>query len=452
MTSINPSIFKAYDIRGKYPADLNEKSAEAIGRATADFLSKKYKKRNLSIIIGGDVRLSTPALKESIAKGLMLQGVKVMDAGIGTTPYFYFLISHLRPDGGVIITASHNPKDYNGLKIRDKECNAISADSGLKKIKEMATKGQFRKVAKPGVLAKAPDCEEEYFKMVSQGIKLKNEVQAVIDASGGSACLILPRILAKFPQVSYKPLFFSADGSFSKHSPNPLLAESQTFAIKELQKGKYRFGVVFDGDGDRIVFFDEKGNPLKAELIFGLFAEQKIKEGYRGYFVLPANTSKGVRDFIKNSGAKVKLTKIGYTFVQKAMRDFKAAFGVEVSAHFYFQDAFYKDSGAMTLLRLIQVLSLNPRPLSQLVKTFDTYISSGELNFEVEDKKAVLKRAKKTYSKAKISELDGVSIEFPDWWFNLRPSNTEPVIRLCLEAKKPELFKKKLAEVKGLIY
>lgn len=449
---INPSIFKAYDIRGKYPAEINEEVAEKVGRATAIFISKKLRKRKTKIIVCSDVRLSSPILKDAVIKGIISQGSDVEDVGIGTTPYFYFLMRHLSPDGGLMVTASHNPAEYNGFKIRARGGVAVSSGSGLEEIKKIVISEMGLKSTRDtGFITSAGYFREEYIKFIIRGISIK-KINAAIDASGGSTAYFLPRILEKFPEITYKPLFFEPDGSFSKHPPNPLLEKSQEFVKGELRSGKFKFGVIFDGDGDRAVFLDEKGNVLKSEYVFGLLAEEILQKNPGTWFVLPVNTSKGVRDYLKERGGKVKLSRIGYTFMQEAMKNTKAQMGVELSGHFYFKDFFSDDSALMAFLRFAAFLSRNPRPVSQLVKPFETYISSGELNFEVQDKKEVLNRIRKFYQSGKISVLDGITVEYKDWWFNVRPSNTESLIRLVLEAKTQEMFEDKLSEVRGLIH
>ncbi len=445
---VNPSVFKTNDIRGKYPQDVSEEFAELLGRAVADFVAGKKSRKNLKVLICGDVRSSSPALREAVARGLIKQGVSVLDMGAGTTPYFYFLIHKLTIAGGIMVTASHNPKEYNGFKIRGKNNSSIDGDNGLPEIKKLVLSRKFQKISFPGEIAQAPDHREVYLKFISQGVSISKDIKIVVDAAGGSTSLFLPALLNRFPNIQYKPLFFQPDGGFAKHSPNPLLPESQKFVQDELKKGKYNFGVVFDCDGDRVVFFDEKGNTLKSEFVFCLLVDEELRRHKGATFVMPVNISKGAREYIQGRGGKLDLTKIGYTFLQKAMKNKKARLGVELSGHFYTKlGSTISDSALAAFLRLASAIVRAGKPLSQLMKPVDTYLSSGERNFHVSDKEAVLKKIKKYFSDGKISEKDGVLIEYPDWWVIVRASNTEPVLRLVMEAKFQKVFDEKLKEV-----
>jgi len=449
---INPNIFKAYDIRGKFPAEVNEKIAELVGNATAQFLCQKSRKKQVKILVCRDVRVSSKQIKDSLIKGVINQGSEIVDIGIGTTPFFNFLVSTLKPDGGIMLTASHNPPDFAGFKIRGAGGKPISLGAGLEKIRKIVIARKYSQTQHLGKVNLAPEesLRLKYLDFLSRGISI-GKLQAVIDAGGGSASLFLPQLLAKFPDLIYKPLFFEPDGTFQRHPPNPLLKEAQQFIQKELARGIFQFGAIFDGDGDRVVFFDEQGNPVRAEYIFALFAAEALKKEKGLSFVVPINSSKAVREYIEENGGKIKISRVGYTFIRGAMQKNKAPLGVEMSGHFYFKKLFFNDSGLETWLRLAGLLSKTMRPLSQLVKPFERYVSSGEKNFPVKDKKTLLARVKKFYREGKISLLDGVTFEFPDWWFNLRPSNTEEIIRLVVEAKNKELFEEKLKELEGLI-
>jgi len=452
MKKFNPDIFKAYDIRGKFPEDVNEEIAERIGKATAIFLSRKLRKKRLKILVCQDVRLSSERLKNAVVSGIIVQGNDVFDAGIGTTPFFYFLMSTKNFDGGIMVTASHNPPEYNGFKIRGKRCVPISMGTGLEKIKNLVNR-KFENVKEPGskIMLDLAKLRKEYIDFLSRGVSI-GKMSAVIDASGGSACFFLPELLNKFPQLIYKPLFFEPDGSFRKHSPNPLLKDAQKFIKKELERSKFKFGAIFDGDGDRIIFFDEKGNHIPSEFIIGLFADEELKKNPRSWFVLPINTSRGVHEYIAEKGGRIKLSRVGATFVHEAMVKAKASSGGELSGHFYFKDFYYNDSGIFAWLKLADILSQTHKPLSHLIEPLNRYINSGEINFNVKDKKAVLKRVLSKYKKtARISLLDGITADFEDWRFNIRPSNTEPLIRFVLEAKTKELFEEKIKELRVLI-
>lgn len=446
---VNPIIFKAYDIRGKYPSEVNEEVAKRLGNASVQYLSERLRKKRLRILVCRDVRLSSPALKNSLVKGITSAGGEVTDVGIGTTPYFYFLMHQVKPDGGIMITASHNPAEYNGFKIRSRGGMAVSLGTGLEKIKTLVLKG--KEVRQDTLeITTYKTYLREYLNFISQGITIA-PIRAVIDAGGGSTVYFLPELLNKFPNLNYKPLFFEPDGSFKRHPPNPLLPESQKFVKEELKRGGYNFGAVFDGDGDRVLFFDEQGNFVRPEYVMGLFATEHLKKNPGAWFILPVNTAKGVQEYIQEKGGKIQLSRVGYTFVTPAMKKKKAEYGAEASGHFYFKRFFYEDSALLTLLKLASLLSQTHRPLSRLVKPFERYVSSGEINFYVKDKKTVLRRIKVFYRGGKISTLDGITVEYPDWRLNVRPSNTEPVVRAVLEAREMKLYEEKLREVEKLI-
>lgn len=450
--NINPNIFKAYDIRGKFPEEVNPEIAEKIGRAAAEFLSQKLRKKKLTFLVCRDVRDSSPALKEAAARGILAQGSDVIDVGIGTTPFFYFLMHTEDADGGIMVTASHNPAQYNGFKIRGKGGKAIGSGSGLEDIRGIALKKENKEEEKEGILLPVrQNYKEKYIKFISRNIFISSKISIVIDASGGSTAFFLPELLNRFPNIVYKPLFFEPDGFFRHHPPNPLLEDAQKHLRQELKSGKFRFGAIFDGDGDRVVFLDENGRAIRQDFISALLADKELENNKGATFVLTVNTSNGVREFIREQGGKVKLSKVGYTNVERAMRKSNAFLGVELSGKLFFRDFFFDESGLLAFLRLTQILASSPRSLSQLIRPLERYVTSPEINFEVEDKSSIITKIRKYYQKAKISALDGLTVEFPDWWFNIRPSNTEPLIRLVLEAKNQKLFDEKLLELKKLL-
>lgn len=451
--SFNPHIFKAYDIRGKYPAELDEDTAKRIGNAHAVFCARQSKKEKVTILLCRDIRLSSPALHHAMIEGITESGSRVIDAGIATTPLFYFLVHMVKCDGGIMITASHNPAEYNGMKMLGKAGASIAEGTGIEKIRDAVIAKTYSKGKEFGTIETPEDRRKEYADYLVKKNTVK-EIRVVVDACGGAPTYVLPAVLEKIPSVIYKPLFFEPDGSFKKHSPNPLDPKAQRFVTAELRNGSYAFGAVFDGDGDRIVFFDEKGNRVLSEFVAGLFVDAYLKKEKGAVLVLPPNTSRGVREYIVERGGRIKLSRVGYALIQPVMKKIKAPFGVEISGHFHFREFFYRDSGVLALIKLAEILSHTARPLSQLVVPMQRYITSGEVNFSVHDKETVLEAIETHYRElrdAKISKVDGVSVDFPDWWFNIRESNTEPLVRLVLEAKTKELFTKKFEEVKRFL-
>lgn len=450
---MNNTIFKAYDIRGKYPAELDEALAEKIGNAIAAYLLKVQKKKKLKLLVCRDLRISSLPLRNALARGITAAGADVLDAGIATTPFFYFLIHTVKCSGGIMITASHNPAEYNGMKICGKNGASVSEGTGMEEIRDMVMAGKNVQASNPGVIEMLQDMRSQYADFVTKKSRVR-PIRAVIDACGGATTYILPQVLGALANLEYKPIFFEPDGAFRRHSPNPLDTDSQKHIAKELRGGNYRFGAIFDGDGDRILFFDEKGNAVSSEFIGALFMDRYFEKEPGAAIVMPPNTSRGVREYIAEKGGKVRLSRVGYAFIQPAMRKLSAVFGVELSGHFHFRDFFFKDSGVFALIKFAEFLSGTHRQLSELIKPMQRYISSGEVNFSVKNKDAVLAAAEayfQQFKDAKITKIDGISIDFPDWWFNMRGSNTEPLVRLVLEAKTEKLFQEKFEEVKKFL-
>lgn len=482
---INPAIFKAYDVRGRVPKELNVDTARKIGNAITAFLSKKYKKRNLTLYIGSDVRTSSPALKKALIEGITLHGSTAVDIGTVTTPLFYFALAHSKNDGGVMVTASHNPPDYNGFKIRGRNSDPISEATGLKTIQKIASKKDIYPVPsrmprglakrmnesinpthkdqhpvgrygicranKIGEIRSESGWAEKYISFLVRRAKI-DRARVVIDAASGSATLILPKLLSHFPNLLYKPLFFTPDGTFSIHNPNPLLKESQGFIKENLSSGGFGFGVLFDGDGDRIVFFDEFGNEIRGDFIVALLAEEFLKRHPKNYVAVNVTASKAVEEHIIASGGKPLRTKMGYVYISPAMKKVRAIVGGETSDHFYFRDFDYSESSMYALLKMLEIVSKTPKKLSHLVKPLQKYTTAPEANFSVKNKTKVINAVLKKFGQGgKISRLDGITIEFSNWWFNLRPSNTEPLVRLTIEAKTKELFDEKLKMLSGFI-
>lgn len=451
---LSSNIFRAYDIRGKYPSELNEEAAERIGFAAATFFLKKQKRTNGAIIICRDVRTSSNSLAKAITKGIWAAGADVLDAGIGTTPYFYFLMHAAKSSGGIMVTASHNPPEYNGFKLCDSTGRAVGMGFGLEKVRQIAFRiSKKRLPQRIGAAAPLGDFRGQYVQFLTNDASVE-KMRIAVDAAGGATTHILPALFNQLPGVLYKPLFFEPDGSFARHPPNPLLPDAQKYIIKELQSGIYRFGVIFDGDGDRALFFDERGVFVPSEYILGLFAMEELGKKKKIKIVFPVNTSRGVREWLQEHGGAIFLSRIGHSFINLELTKKKARFAAEPSGHFHFQDFYYHDSAMLALVRLMDFLSKNRAPLSHLVKPFQRYISSGEVNFQISDPDAAFARILEKYKKeagVKISTLDGITIEFSDWWCNIRPSNTEPMVRMVAEARTEELLEEKRRELEELL-
>ncbi len=452
--NIPPHIFKAYDIRGKYPSELDEGAVERIGYATAEYITKKLRKKKGRFFVCRDVRISSEPLRDALVRGIIVQGSDVIDAGVGTSPFFCFLMHQKKADGGIMVTASHNPAEYNGLKIRGRSGESIFLGTGLEKIRAIATAGKTQRIKPLGNILFDHSYREKYISFFSKHIAVRRRIRVAIDAGGGSTALFLPQILARFPNIEYTPLFFGIDGAFKKHPPNPLLPESQKWIKQELERGKYNFGASFDGDGDRVMFFDERANLIDPQFIFLPLALEILKREKGSVFALPVDTSRIVRREIIRGGGKIRLCRRGYVFLQEAMRKSHSPASVERSGHYFFEEFSYDDSGIFALLKFAEFMSKSSLPVSKIIEPYMRFASTGELNFEVRDKAGTIARIKNQYAKnknARISAIDGINVEFPDWWFNIRPSNTEPVVRLVIEADTEELLQQKKSEIEKLL-
>ncbi|MCD5396322.1 MAG: phosphomannomutase/phosphoglucomutase [Candidatus Pacebacteria bacterium] len=450
---INPKIFRAYDIRGVYPKEINKNVAYFVGKAFCLFLKEHYRISSPKIVVGYDARVSSPTLYKGIKQGICGAGGKILDLGFCSTPLNYFAIWHKKADGGVMITASHNPKEYNGFKLSLRKVRALSTQQGTeiiyKKILRLKKTGlkqeKIEKIEKINIL-------DDYFSFLEKKIKEKgfSSQKLIVDFSNGSTGPIFKEFSKKF-KINYKALFEKPDGNFPNHDPNPFKEGNQKFIKRYLKRGRFDMGVMFDGDGDRICFLDEKGNFIRADYILALLAIFYLKFSKSKYVVCDLRASRGIKEAIERVGGKLIKSRVGYPFIKKEMEKYKAFLGGELSGHYFWKEASFSEASLLTLLCLMKVLKFSKKPLSSLVASIAKYESSKEINFEVEDKIGKIEKLKKIYKDGKISELDGLTVEYRDWWFNVRPSNTEPVLRLTVEANTKELLEKKVKELKKAI-
>jgi phosphomannomutase len=429
-------IFKPYDIRGIYPEYLNEEIAYKIGRAFVLFL----KCRN--VIVGRDMRKSSGPLFDALAKGITEQGADVIDIGMATSPQLYFC-SGKYGYAGIMITASHNPAQYNGMKMVTKGAVPVSYDTGLKKIKEIVEKGEFRSPKKKGKI-KTKDFHADYRKFVTKGIK-KFPLKIVIDTAN-SMGVKEAEIIQDYCTVI--PLFFELDDSFPNHEANPLITETLKDLQKKVVDEKADFGIAFDGDADRCAFVDEKGQIVTSDMITALLA-QEFKGQKIGYDL---RSSWAVTEEIRKVNGTPIMIRVGHVFIKQMMREQDIAFAGELSGHYYYKDNFFCESSIKTCFLVMDMVAKGKK-LSELIEPMKRYYASGEINSEVKDKDAVLRRVEEKYKEQakEVLHLDGVSAIFDDWWFNLRKSNTEPLIRLNIEAKTHELMEQKRDEILKLV-
>lgn len=433
------TCFKAYDIRGQLGTELNEEIAYRIGRAYAEFLKPK------SVVLGGDVRLTSEALKSALADGIRDTGADVVDIGMVGTEEVYFATSFLKADGGIEVTASHNPLDYNGMKpVRDNS-KPISSDTGLLEIKALAEQNNFKEVNKDARGSiKQTSTLEPYVDHLLSYIDLSaiNPIKLVMNAGNGAAGHVVDEIESRFKAegvpVEIIKINNQPDGNFPNGIPNPILFENRAPTIDAVLENKADIGIAWDGDFDRCFLVDEKGNFIEGYYIVGLLAEAFLKKTPGAKIVHDPRLTWNTIDVANQGGGEAIQSKTGHAFIKERMRTEDAVYGGEMSAHHYFKDFFYCDSGMIPWLLVLELVCKTGRPLSDLVeKMVTSYPSPGEINCKVSDANAVIQEVKNKYESEAlvIDTTDGVSMEFTNWRFNLRMSNTEPVIRLNIESR-----------------
>ncbi|MBN2591785.1 MAG: phosphomannomutase/phosphoglucomutase [Sedimentisphaerales bacterium] len=452
---MDAGIFKAYDIRGLYGEQFNEEDAWKIGCATARFLPSLLRgyergQANMqSICVGRDMRTHSEPLAQALIEGIISTGTNVIDIGMIDTPQMYFAINHLGTCGGVQVTASHNPAKYNGFKVSGINAKPVGADTGLKDIEHIALALLHTKGKSLGSVVKQ-DLTQEYKNHVLKFLKPNiKELKIAVDASNGMAGKMVPAIFGDLP-IEIIELNFEHDGTF-KHEPNPLVEKYLRQLKSTVKKNKCDFGVCFDGDADRLMMIDEKGKTIGCDLMTALMVPYFLEKESKSVVVYDLRSSRIVMEQIIKHGGTPRRERVGHAYMKKALRDSHAIFGGEVSGHFYYRDSYYTDSGLITLVHMINIVSSSETSVSELIKPLRKYSTSGEINFEVEDKQAKMEELTKLYSDGQIDQLDGVTISFKDWWCNCRPSNTEPLLRLNIEAKTKELLDEKLSEISGLL-
>jgi phosphomannomutase len=448
-------IFKAYDVRATYPEPLNEECAWRVGHATAQFLRRSLGdvkiKRPDTIVVGRDMRPSSPDLAKALCDGIRSTGTQVIDVGMIDTSFIYFAINHLDTLGGVQTTASHNPIQYNGFKISGPKARPIGSDSGLEDIKRIATTLRVGQTGLTGNYCEQ-DLWPEYRTHVLQFLDLRRPLRVVIDASNGMAGKMVPAVFGGLPALTIVPVLFEITGSFT-HEPNPLV-EANLDMLKAAMAGqKADLGVCFDGDADRCMFLDEKRKVLGCDLVTALIARDflKMPANKGSNIVYDLRSSHIVPDEVTAAGGVPRRDRVGHAFLKKTLAETRAVFGGELSGHFYFRDNFYADSGAIAFARVLSILSAQAGPMSALMKPLYKYSQSGEINFEVPDKDGKIRELAEAYRNAKVDYLDGITVDNGDWWFNVRKSNTEPMLRLNIEAGSAAAVNEKLSELKGIL-
>lgn len=446
---LNPNIFKAYDIRGIYPQDFNEDIAYTIAQAyTTLFKPRK-------VVLGRDVRESGKAIFDAVAQGFMDAGVSIIDIGIVSTDMFYFAVGELVVDGGITISASHNPREWNGMNFCKRGADPISSETGLFAIRDMLLKG-FTKIsaAKKGTLEQK-DITDDFIKRVMSFVdyaKIK-PMKIVANGNFGIDVVLLEKIVKTYNlPLTIIPLNEKPDGTFPKGPPNPLLPENRKELLDLIMKEKADLGVAWDADGDRCFFADETGTFIEGYFITAVLAKEMLQKYPGAKIVIDPRLTWATSEVIRQNGGIPIITKPGMTLIAARMKKEDAVFGGEMSSHFYFKENYYRDNGMIPLFLILEMMDLYHTTLSELVKPFTSrYFITGEINFETEHKDEIIKLLQEKYKDAKQEFIDGLSIEYAQWRFNIRKSNTEPLLRLNLEARSREVMEQKKQEVISLI-
>jgi phosphomannomutase len=450
MTTINPSIFKAYDVRGLYPSEVNEEAARLIGRAFVSYLGARR------IAVSRDMRLSSPAVAAAFIEGARAQGADVVDYGMMATDMMYFAVARDGHDGGAQITASHNPKEYNGIKLVRREAFPLSGEAGINDIRDMLVNGTLPAEApSPGTLS-TMDVFEDYVAHVLSFIdpSIVRPFHVVLDGGSGMAGMVAPSLFAALP-CKVTSLCFDVDGTFPNHEANPLIEENRKDIVAKVVETKADIGIAWDGDADRCFFVDGSGEFIAGDFVTALLAEAFLLRHPGAKVVYDVRASYAVKDTVAKYGGSALMNRVGHSFFKRRMREEGAIFGGEVTGHYYFRDNFFADNGFIPALMILELMSRKDMTLRDLLAPLrEKYFISGEINTRVHDMDTVQRKIDMLmahYTDARVYSLDGVSAEFPDWHFNVRASNTEPLIRLNLEATTDAEMQAKRDEVLAYI-
>ncbi len=442
------SAFKAYDFRGVFGKDFNLDDIYKIGFFLPTLL------KTSKVLVGRDMRMSTPDMFSALSKGIIDAGADVYDMGLTTTPMVYYFTAKHHFDASVMITASHNPKEYNGLKVSRTNALPVGFDTGLGELQKMVENKKVEPVAEKGKIIPY-SVKDEYINFLKNYQHDISNLNIAMDCSNGMASILVKEIFGNQPTY----IFDELDGTFPNHEPNPLEEENVKHIKDLVLKTKADIGVIFDGDADRVMFIDEKGNFIAPDLMIAVLGHYFIKEkDMKGKVIQDIRTSKSVSEYINKLGREVCIWRVGRAFAALKLREIDGAFGGEFAGHYYFRDFYYSDSAfvaALVILKVISDMKRNNISVSELISQIAVYANSGEINFKIEKKLEAMNALKEHFmGKEKAMEFmdfDGYRIEFPDWWFNVRPSNTEPYLRLLLEAKTQKLLDEKTDEARRIL-
>lgn len=452
MEKINEGVFKAYDIRGIYPTEIDEDFAYKLGKAYATFVLEKNPEAN-SVVLSSDMRLSSPSLRAQAEKGILESGLNVINIGLSSTPAFYFAVAYYGYDAGIQVSASHNPKEYNGFKMVLKNAFPVSKNSGITRIKDIMLKDEFSNKGGKGIVFEEKDVLEDLAneQLARIDISKISKFKIAVDASNAMGSLDMEEFFKHVPAEVIK-LNFDLDGSFPSHEANPMKEENVALIKEEIVKNGADFGIAIDGDADRYFFIDEKGWLLRPEILHAIMAQIELRQNPGSAVCYDVRSGKACSDMIESMKGQGILTPVGHSLIKEIMLENDAVYGGESSGHYYFREHYGTFEMPFILVaKFLQFLSGEKRPFSEMVAPYEKYYASGEINRKVDDQKAALERIKEAYNGGKITEIDGVSVEYPDFWFNVRTSNTEPLVRLNLESRSRQLTDEKTKEVLAVV-
>jgi phosphomannomutase len=435
---MDDSIFKAYDVRGKYPDQMDEDLAYRIGRAFPQVLSdlEGTPVDQIRVALGRDMRLEAPAMAEQYARGIADSGADVLDIGMAGTEMLYWTVGSRELDGGLMCTASHNPKGYTGAKLVKRGALALSGDSGIGELKELVSKGDPGPPADGRGEIATEDIGDEFRRHALGYIDPKaiGSMKVMLDGGNGMAGPMVGPIMDGFP-LDQERAYWEPNGEFPDHEPNPMIEENRRFIVDKVKETGAELGIAWDGDADRCFFIDDTARFVDGDFLTALLAESILRKDSGAAILYDVRASRAVPDVVKRAGGHPYVNRVGHAFFKTRMRELGAAFGGEVSGHYYFHDFYCADSGTIPALLILELLSVEGKKLSELLEPLRSkYFISGEINSEVNDQEGKMKEIEERHWEARVSHLDGVSIDYDDWHFNVRPSNTEPLLRLNLES------------------
>jgi len=443
-------IFKAYDIRGTYPDQLDETTAFHVGYYFKDLLEEDDLALGPVVVVSRDMRSHSVPLAAAVKNGLRARGVAVIDIGIADTPQNYFATGYLGASGGIQITASHNPAVYNGFKMSRRDAIPVSFETGIDRLEQLILATDVATDLEPEAGEEVRDVFAEYTEhILSQLVSSEPRLKLAADAANGMGTLYQP--ILEHLNLEVTPLYFELDGTFPNHEANPLKPENLVDVEKAVKDHGCDFGVAFDGDADRAIIIDEKGNAISADIITGLLAPRFLRDDPGSVIVYDLRSSWSTKEAIEEAGGVAVRERVGHSFIKATMREHDSPFGGELAGHFYYRRNYTADSSIGTVIEVRNHPRETGKPLSELVAPLKRYFATGEINFKVDDKDGMIRTLAEHFADGEIDYLDGITVQYADWWFNVRPSNTEPYLRLVLEARTAALMAEKRGVLLGFL-